>query len=254
MLEANYSQYLRERTVALNSLIRYFKTDTLTINPSDSIINLYLEDNSILSNYSLAFEFLNQGDTLNAIETLSSIPAIFDLTDAELVRHQDYVDYFDVLLLSGMYLGYNEIDTSVSEGFITIASSSEGLIQALARNILLSENIITYNEPFIFPDQDLKSTKDQKHNSIITITDNSLKLYPNPALNYVIVDYSVAESASNQSIKIIDISGRTYYDIACVEPKGCMIIPLKDLSNGIYIFQLCQNRLPVVSKKLIISK
>jgi hypothetical protein len=254
MLEANYSQYLGERTVAFNNLIRYFKTDTITINPSDSIINLYLEDNSINSNYSLAFEYLIRGDTLNAIETLSSILMNFDLTDAELVRHQDYVDYFNVLMTSGMYLGYNAIDTSVNEGLLTIASSSEGLIQALARNILLSENIITYNEPFIFPDQNLKSTKYKKHNSIITITDNSLKLYPNPALNYVIVDYSVAESASHQSIKIIDISGRTCYDIAYFEPKGYMIIPLKDLSNGIYIFQLCQNRLPVISKKLIISK
>jgi hypothetical protein len=141
-----------------------------------------------------------------------------------------------------------------SEDLLLIESSSDGLIQALARNILLSENMITYDEPFIFPDQSLKSTKYKKHNSIIKITDNSLRLYPNPALNYVIVDYSVTESASNQSIKIIDISGRIYYELAYLEPKGYMIIPLKDLSNGIYIFQLCQNRLPVISKKLIISK
>jgi len=254
MLEANYAHYFREKTEAINSLIRYFKTDTLILNPFDSIINLYLEDNSIYSKYSLAFEYLNRGDTLNVWDLLSSIPANFNMTDAEMLQYQQYVDFFDALISSGIYQGYNEIDTSLQESLFSMASSTEGEIKTLTRNILLSENLISYNEPFIFPDQNLKSTKYKKHNSILTIADNSLKLYPNPALNYVIVDYSVAESASNQSIKILDISGRMCYDIAYLEPRGYMIIPLKDLSNGIYIFQLCQNRLPVISKKLIISK
>ena len=223
-------------------------------NPIDSIIDHYLENNSILSNYSLAFEYLNWGDTLNASEILSSIPLNFSLTNSELIQHQQYIDYFHVLISSGMYQAYNEIDTSVQESLLKIASSSKDEIKALARNILLSENIISYNEPLIFPDLSLKSNKFRKHNSKLAITENTLKLYPNPAMNYVIVEYSLTESSSCQYIKILDMSGRICYDIAIHEPKGYMIIPIKDLSNGIYIFQLCQNRLPVISKKLIISK
>jgi hypothetical protein len=217
-------------------------------------MNLYEEENSIFSNYSLSFEYLNQGDTLNAFEVLSSIPSNFELTYAGLLRHQEYIDLFHVLISSGMYQGYNENDTSFQESLIFMASSSEGRIKALTRNILLSENLIRYNEPFIFPDQNLKSTEYKKHTSKITINDNSLKLNPNPALNYVMVDYTLAISSSLQTIKILDMSGRICLDISIYEKKGYKIIPIKNLSNGIYIFQICQNDTPVISKKLIISK
>jgi hypothetical protein len=70
----------------------------------------------------------------------------------------------------------------------------------------------------------------------------------------VIVDYSLVKTASNQNIKILDMSGRIYYDMAINEARGYIIIPVKHVSNGIYIVQICQNNSPIISKKLIISK
>jgi hypothetical protein len=252
-LESGLSGAKANRTRSFNNLIRYFKLDTLVSNPIDSIRNLYLEDNSIYSKYSLAFEYLNRGDSLNATGILSSIPLNFSLTNAELLRHQKYIDYVHFLISSRIYQGYNEIDTSTQESLLRIASSSDGEIQAFSRNILLSENLINYKEPFIFPSQTFKSIEFKKHYSKIVITDNSLKLYPNPALNYVFVDYSLAETTSRQSIKILDMSGRIYHELAIFEQRGLIMIPLKSLSNGIYIIQTCQKNSPVISKKLIIS-
>lgn len=254
LIEANYSHYIWGKSEALNSLIRYYKTDTLLLNSSDSIINLFLEDNSIYSRYSLAFEYLNRGDTTNAWDFLSSIPVNFDLTNTELLRHQQYIDYFHVLISSGIYQGYNEIDTSVQESLFSLASSAEGEIKTLSRNTLVSENMISYNEPFIFPDPNLKSTKYKKHNAIPEITDNSLKLYPNPAMNYVMVDFSLVKSASCQNIRIIDMSGRKCYDQVIDRQRGFLLMSLTDLSDGMYILQIYQNDKPVISKKFVISK
>jgi hypothetical protein len=158
------------------------------------------------------------------------------------------------MISSGIYQGYNEIDTSLQESLLSMVSASDGEIKTLSRNILLSKNMISYSEPFIFPDPNLKSTKNKKHNSILTITDNSLKLYPNPALNYVIVDYSLEKSASRQNIRIVDMSGRKCYDQVIDRPRGFILMSITDLSDGIYILQICQNDKPVISKKLVISK
>ncbi len=70
-----------------------------------------------------------------------------------------------------------------------LADNSENFTGAMARNILIEVDGYGYDEPVILPEAGLKSS------SIVfdlpdvkTFTPEYIKIYPNPAYNYVVVE------------------------------------------------------------------
>jgi len=253
-LEASYTYCSRKKDKAFNNIIRILKNDTLVINLFDSIVTLYLNENSLHSAYSLSLEYLNERDTLTANAILAAIPQNFYLSDEELIQYQQNNDFVDVMINSGFYQGMADIDSSYLVILNSIASAGIGEIKAMARNILLILNSLTYNEPYLFPELELKSDKIKRIPIRRVITECSLLLYPNPANDYVIVEYSLREPVIDGTLKVFDLAGRLYQFISINKSKEYLIIPTHDLPNGIYIFQLLSKNSLLISKKLIIAK
>jgi hypothetical protein len=79
-------------------------------------------------------------------------------------------------------------------------------------------------------------------------------LYPNPALDYVDVDYQIYAPSLEIKIVFFNILGQEVKEWLLDPDQKNMRLSLKDLSSGMFIYQLVIEGRSQVSKKLIVRK
>lgn len=80
----------------------------------------------------------------------------------------------------------------------------------------------------------------------------SIKLYPNPAENFVTIDLGAVEFKGNFSVKVMNIAGQTVLDQVS-NSSSIITIPVTGLQAGTYFVQLSNEKF-VVGKKFSIAK
>jgi len=63
---------------------------------------------------------------------------------------------------------------------------------------------------------------------------NQLKVYPNPAKDYIIVEYTLNSNSDDVSIDLYDISGKRIRSIKVDNTHDWLVVPLTDLPGGNY--------------------
>ena len=122
---------------------------------------------------------------------------------------------------------------------------------AYARDILVYNDIITYNEPVFLPNLMLN----RKAGGFILEPENRFfNVYPNPAGDYIYVNYKLPEESKNIRIKIISINGRVERSIDLKYSVDIKMIRLAELSNGMYFILLEANGKTVDSANISIIK
>lgn len=253
-MEAELSSFAASRAKAFNNLIRLFKNDTLLSYSKDSIIALLSNENSIDSYYHQSLEYLHSGDTLNARDALSEIPQSYLLLEDKLIEFQQYNDFIEELIQLSAFHGLFSFDSSGVTLLNSLASQGVGQIKAMARNLLLISELLTYHEPYLLPNDGLKSDKIKRIPVRMIVPENSASLYPNPAKDYVMINYSLAGPFHEGTVCVIDLSGKLIQIIPVIKSKDYFILPTYDLPGGVYIVQLHCDNSPILSKKLIIIK
>jgi hypothetical protein len=85
--------------------------------------------------------------------------------------------------------------------------------------------------------------------TVISTNDNPLKVYPNPARDYIIIS---AESAGEQNLLITDLNGRLVKELSSLQFKESNgKIDISDLQPGIYTLRFSQN---VTSSKFTVVR
>jgi len=124
---------------------------------------------------------------------------------------------------------------------------------ALAMNILINKGEVIYNEPVYFPDYFKAITADDAG---LTPSDKErlLKIFPNPAGDYCIIEYDLSQCDGKSNIAIIDLYGR---NLLLFNPENIHTqksISLNDFSAGVYFVSLAENGIRKESVKLIVVK
>jgi|GEM_PF-3479693 len=70
---------------------------------------------------------------------------------------------------------------------------------------------------------------------------STLNVFPNPGRDHITVDYSFAEPEGNNLFEVIDAQGRTLLQKPLKHQRDQMIIDIRALSAGSYIYRLSQN-------------
>ena len=146
------------------------------------------------------------------------------------------------------------LDSIQKATLYSILNSSTGLLQSYIRNTLIITDTLIYNEPYILPGGSLKSGKIRRIPIRKTYNEDNFRLYPNPAGNYVIIDYTMKNEYRNGIIQFFDNSGRLIKNISFNNDHDFLVIPLKDLPNGVYFCNFVACNKIVGSRKLIINK
>jgi hypothetical protein len=246
--EANLSALKLKKSLAFYRLVNHY----LTKPDLDSLALLFASDNTLSSKYRLAFLYLGKGDVTEGTAVLATIPSQFGLTSQDLTSHQAIVDYYT--LLAAMPQGIFEADSAQLEQIHNIASNVPGEASVYARNILLALDKTAYNEPILLPDLYKSAEAVEAYENLLnTGQPPSLKVYPNPSKDYVIIEFLTTD-LENAMIEITDSNGRSLNNIQLQSNRDQLVVDTHNWKPGIYFIVLKTGSKTIESTKLSIIR
>ncbi|PIY30392.1 MAG: hypothetical protein COZ08_13125, partial [Bacteroidetes bacterium CG_4_10_14_3_um_filter_42_6] len=136
---------------------------------------------------------------------------------------------------------------------LDISNNSKTLPGVYAKNILIHEGLIIYDEPVYFPDY-FKSVNTSGNWTKAYKTEDFLKVFPNPAGTYFTVEHNIILYEGECSIIISDIHGKTVSNYNLNSAQNQHVISTNDYPSGLYLVQLFINGVIKETEKLSISK
>ncbi|MFO8128685.1 MAG: C1 family peptidase [Bacteroidales bacterium] len=239
-MESKLGYWKLERKRAMNDLIMSWMTDTIQYFSIDSLINLYQEEEDLLSKYRLTFSHIDNNDFSSANLVLGNIPSNYQLDSYQNEIFEAYDDYLDVLQnMNSQNLGAKMIDSVMILELYRIKNLELPLISAYCRGQLVKGGHLNYTETVNFPDN-TKSNRiyNDEYGNKKNKDDRLLKLFPNPAGDFVILYYCLSAYNEDGMIYIHDVQGRVLDGIKISNSENQMTINISKLKNGIYYFSL----------------
>jgi hypothetical protein len=141
------------------------------------------------------------------------------------------------------------------QAMLALDSLNLFLPTVMARNVLVNEGILDYSEPLIF-DSELKSAKVRKHYPKVAMApagQGYLKIFPNPARDYVIIEYKLNEGCSDGLIQVYSIDGKSISKIPVNGSNSEVILPVSNnLGSLIFSLQGCSGLID--KQKIVVSR
>ncbi len=130
-------------------------------------------------------------------------------------------------------------------------------VQTYARNVLLSNKLISYQEPVDLPDETKSSMAGNDPKRIKLSCDGLLNLFPNPAQQYVIVEYNFTGKVSGSESMVLTIysgGGKKIEQRNMTSLHDQILIDCRNIKSGIYLCKMTHGRQTLGSGKFVISK
>jgi hypothetical protein len=253
LLEAEIQSWKQIRSKAKAELFREFLLDTNIIHPLDSVITFLENENDLQSKYDLALAYWDHDDTQDALLTLYNIPAQFPLNNRQLSDLELFDTFFGIMkTMMDSSWAASDLDSNSVEILFYLMEAGNPEIAAHARGLLVKGGFYDYMETIVPPDI-VKSSSPNKtpaHQSEINTNKEHLRLFPNPAKDYVIVYFNFNALENNAHVTINDMQGKLLKSIKIDSNQNQVVIDLKDISNGLYLVSLHAGRILIDSKKL----
>ncbi|MCX6233189.1 MAG: T9SS type A sorting domain-containing protein [Bacteroidetes bacterium] len=240
ILESRLGYWQQLRTRAKNQLVRKFLSDTNILNPYDSLIALHENETDLPSKYRLAFCYFNNDQPEEALDLLDEIPSTYELSTYQNAVHQDYENYFSILkTMRDSAWSVEQLDSISVNTLHEIMNNGYPLIGGYARGLLVKGNFIDYTEQVYFP-LNTKSYPEYHFtpHEVIVEKEDHLKLFPNPAWDYVIVYYNTSEYEINGKLLIYDVNGKLIKTMILSNYLNQLTVSLKNFPNGVYMISL----------------
>lgn len=257
-LESQLAEHQLKESYFFNELVRLYKQDTSETGLQDSLLSLLQGRNTLPAKYMLAFEYLNRGENGNVTEVLNNIPSQFELSEAEQQQYQDYMNYFDVLLdLKSQNLTIFDINANQQSQLMQLANQGSEPVQTYARNVLLANHLISYSEPVYLLDETKSTHAGKESNTVKYPKHGSLKLFPNPAQQYVIIEYNFADQViglESVILTIISSDGKIVEQRKITKMEDQFLIDCRKLNSGSYICKMSSGKKTLGLGKFVIAK
>jgi hypothetical protein len=124
---------------------------------------------------------------------------------------------------------------------------------AYARDILFTVGLIDYEEPIVIPEILKSSEVADNENFSLSETLEMLNVFPNPADNYIVVDYNAEGHTGIVLLSIIDLNGKPVFAEVQNTKRNQKVISTTDWKSGVYLVTVSVNGSTVKSRKLTIK-
>jgi len=192
-----------------------------------------------------------------AQNTLQAIDDTYRLDAEALSEHARLEAYMSVLVqLAQTNKNIYQVSAAQKANLFNLRQNSTGLAGAWATNLLNTvDDTLYYKESYLLPTEGNKSViVKRKRPDIKIFESNKLKVYPNPAKDYVIVEYHLVDDAERVVVKVIDNNGFIRRTIEQENNHGFTVIDAQELETGTYICHVAANGSLVGVVKFIIVK
>ena len=179
------------------------------------------------------------------------IPQLTSLSDEQVLIHDDYTSLVEILW--PVVRDKSTIDSTMTTQLenLTARESRPG---SLARNVLVANNFIDYNEPLILSDNLKCGLVIPRKPNTPKLNKNRLSVFPNPSKDYIIVYYDLEGREGKSTIVIHPIDGRPYYQQPLPNSKNQFVINTANFPSGMYSIYLENAGEILETVKFIISQ
>jgi len=198
--------------------------------------------------------YLQKGQWNNAISLLNSIPSNNVLDEQQQPVQNDLVNY--VATLNEIHeadTNFNGLTEQQKNSLTALADYSDNRIGSYARNILMGLGVYNYNEPILLPEGELKSSSAIQVMEPVLKSYPKVKLYPNPAKDYVIVEM-LTGNIYGADVYLYDNLGKFAGNFIIPPKEQFALLQLTGIEPGVYILSVRYNGRLIGSGKLNLLK
>ena len=247
LMEAKRDLDLQFYNYGFNRLLSASLTDTIPVSV-DTLFALLAADGSPQSLMQQAWVLLEAGDTLAATNRMASLPNEISLSGIDVTEHAEQLAFMQWLIQNPV------IVVEHLEALADFVQSPSNAVFAAARSIMVAHNMLEYDEPYLVPDLN-KSIEVNKPNLKPNVFEAaSLKVYPNPANEFVTIEYNTGADVSQAVIEVIDESGRRIYNKNLGRQFDQLILDTRNFKPGNYIVRLVSGSKYIGNANVIISR
>jgi len=258
LLEMQRAEAEQQYGLILNQRIINIISDTTVLQKTDSLIAVYTTSKRLTDKYSLSLLHSAQGNTNSSAIIMDEIANVFYITNyrqEEYNQYQAWISIVNRAYNNNNNLTFDSIQVNNLQAMLAIDSLNLFLPTVLARNVLVNEGILDYTEPLTF-DPELKSASIRKVYPKILIPNSTtgyLKVYPNPANDYLIVEYQLPENCPQGILKLTSVDGKLIKQFVLSSVRKEIAVPTDGFPTQVIISILSGDKL-IGNKKVIISK
>jgi len=189
------------------------------------------------------------------LNLLNTLPSQYNMNLQQQEIYQEMQQFINVLdelhLADSSIYGMTETQKAM---LYDLADYSPNIAGAYARGILIETDGYEYTEPIILPEAGLKSGNivfDLPN--IETFIPEHVKIYPNPALDYIIIELNTG-NATGAVVSLFDNQGRLVRSINIPARQQHYLLGLKGVQAGMYVVKVDCNGKNIGSKKFSIVR
>lgn len=185
--------------------------------------------------------------------TLNAIPNQFSLSENQQNAHSNYLAYFNVLnSLSTEHRSVLEMYPEEISAIQNLANTSLEPLAGYSRNILIANQLLNYREPILLPDM-TKSGIDKPETFTGHINSETyFRIYPNPAGDYIILEYSNPIPSGNIIFVITNLEGKELRKIQVSKQQDQFVVKTDEFGSGTYLCTMYCGNNKLQSQKFIV--
>jgi hypothetical protein len=247
-LEMRKAECTAEYSRIINNRIRYIaKIPGLSLQDS---VEYYLNSLDIpVFHYMLSDFYTSMGDYNSAIAELNNI----EYTGTEIPQRIQESTAFYTMLLQWQTdsIDFMALDSSNLQ-MLEYYQSGHHTVAAKARGLLFLNNACDYEEPIYYPSQ--ITTRKIKVNTESEKETGYLKIYPNPASDFVQASWKCLDNNEANSLVIFNTKGICVHAKEVKGMENTIVIPLKGFAQGVYTCSIKYSDGTIDTEKFTIAK
>jgi len=194
---------------------------------------------------------LSREDSSSLFNALNNIPIEFDLSTDDLFIHNLYLDLFEIVW--DAKTDSTVLDSLQIQSLYSLSAPIHSVPANYAFNLLINKGLIDFNEP-VYTVEILKSVTAPAQSPKLNKSLDRLFVFPNPSVNYFIVQYDRTGFTGPGLLTISDINGRDFKQFILRDLKNQIVIGTRDYPSGTYLIRLICGYKVVDSRKITINR
>jgi hypothetical protein len=133
-------------------------------------------------------------------------------------------------------------------------NSHSTTVSSAARGLLVAYGLLVYDEPYLEPDLTKSFEVRNPNKNSVRPTESLLKVYPNPAHDFITIEYNTNNDKANVVVELSDETGRRVYSQQLVRQLDAIILDTRNFKSGNYFVKLVVDNKTANSTKVVIVR
>jgi hypothetical protein len=238
ILEGNVAACQHALDMAINDAKRLYRMNYEDGGSIDNLINFVASLDGLSNRYELAALYLEKKDYTQMQNTINSIPESFELNEQQWAEYNNWNSYFDIAKSLRQkavpFDGLSQNQKDVLGGIIESSPGTQAASAALAL-LLFNNPDYDYVEPVKeFRMENQRKARPQRRAVLVPFETELFKVYPNPAHDFITLQYNNAGQYQNLAYSLNNQSGKMMLNREFNTKEREVLIDLTGLKAGVY--------------------